>query len=492
MAENDLDYHIDEDLEQIFHSDLQNLELGVSLGHNESSHDDVVADHLPEWLVGVIVVIIMLIVAFFVMIITSLIKNRQKNRASTYIGTNGTAGGCDDLESGKIGNGEAVNMKMTSFTSVPDGFRESHVDSNTKSDDKERLTNGQANTDNGVQGCRNPLFVDDEQDVAGSENRKEVAGDAHRPAASGQSAASTSSSGRDKDTAESEKPKNTANKQKQSSVSQKTNLVPGTEDEQLSEDEAEISEKPSATKLKSGTSTLCKRDRKESVSVGGGNLAAVRGSGENTQEEGGGGDEKDLRSEVAADFRECGFESCCEDSGVELSSVECKTASRRGSLLDGKGVLPSSGRDPENDAISGLDKQLTSHSTTADVIAPGTALHQNQINIFIEGASVLDSSFGDLSPTPTADDCQLDGGRCGEDLAEDVLNCSSAPLSSGPAMCVVQPVSSDHHQTDVSCSNSPAVHRDSYSCPSFSTTQLLANQDEDDFTDLGVAMSTNL
>ncbi|GFO20520.1 hypothetical protein PoB_004702500, partial [Plakobranchus ocellatus] len=84
--------------------------LSVCPQSNATSHSDIIGDHLPEWLIGVVIVVIMLIIAFFAMAVTSFNKRRknvQEGSQSSY---------CDDLESGAIvshSNGET--LQVTSF-----------------------------------------------------------------------------------------------------------------------------------------------------------------------------------------------------------------------------------------------------------------------------------------------------------------------------------------------------------------------------------------
>ncbi|XP_055886860.1 uncharacterized protein LOC106065811 [Biomphalaria glabrata] len=329
MSDNDVDYHIDEDLEQLFHSDLPNLQLG----HETNSHDDVVGDHLPEWLVGVIVVIIMLIIAFFVMVITSIIKNRQKNRSSTYISTPAI---CDDLESGKIGNGGDVSMKMTSFSSVSEGMMGKLQTANTNTaktanvnDDKEKLANGVAIADNsgGVQGCRNPLFVDD--DLEDKDAVQSVNEDVKTSCSSDVMSDEAKANGGESDGTSKSKQKGSIGKHKHSPQKGKTAQgVP-----QLPADayDAQRSEKSQiSSKVKSGSQRSSTKDSFKDCTECFAACSKDDGIPLNQNRNGG------TSKRGSDESRKIDLESCCEDSGIELctseSPVRCGLESRSQSL----------------------------------------------------------------------------------------------------------------------------------------------------------------
>ncbi|XP_067679865.1 uncharacterized protein [Haliotis asinina] len=144
-AMDSLDY---EELEKLFHSDLQTLDLQHGPGGAEGGEES----RLPEWLIGVIVVVILLIVVFFAMVIYSLVKERNKQRAGSYGGNTSSASMCDEVEVGK----DDGNIRITSF-----------IVDNEKSNgngwvDTEASTL-QRRPQAGLHGCMNPAYVDDEE-----------------------------------------------------------------------------------------------------------------------------------------------------------------------------------------------------------------------------------------------------------------------------------------------------------------------------------------
>ncbi|BFZ16981.1 hypothetical protein BsWGS_20020 [Bradybaena similaris] len=316
MEESDVDYHIDEDLEEIFHSDIQ-------LGHGAGDSDDVIGQHLPEWLVGVIVVVAMLILAFFIMIITSVVKNRKKSRSSTYIGT-GSSAACDDLESGKIGNGDVSGMKITSFTSVPDASADRQ--SAAESSDHDRATSKDAGDVISGQGCRNPLFVDDElesdENNEEKENKKSTrrgsqSHDIHMPSTSSGSSAS--------DAVEHGRSKCVQHKYKQSSNGKRNSIKSEFNESDKSEIDQDARKRMFASKSKSGNRTSCKREKSkvqssnETTSSDGERRNSTDGTRKGGKED---HNEDQKTKSPDAHLKDKDTSACCEDSGIELGSVD--------------------------------------------------------------------------------------------------------------------------------------------------------------------------
>ncbi|XP_059172242.1 uncharacterized protein LOC131953190 [Physella acuta] len=452
MAENDVDYHIDEDLERLFHSDLQNLELG----HNGSGHDDVVGDHLPEWLIGVIVVIIMLIVAFFVMIITSLIKNRQKTRSSTYIG-NVASTVCDEIETGKIVSTNGTCMKMTSFNTVTDT-----ADDEKPSGDQVPLADNEEQTDDA--GCKNPLFVDDEQ-TDNNDGRKHDGNHVTDPAA-----------------------KSTSHKNKHAGGARKS----------LQEDhvtESQVNKKMFSSKGKNSGQTLQKRERSKSMSAG----DDVTEDHESEHQP----KRNSINVTPARHASANGSESCCEDSGVELGASEsttpCESSGQRlvAVLEVAKDVASSDLSEkiinvPGKSAFTSTQVQISVHSEGVKGLFTEGAkglFTEGAKGLFIEEVNFLENSFTenkDFGETRT-----LDTAR------KDVLD----TLESTPLGDAQQPTVPDVH----ACAEQLAPEQDAtLSCdvygqilPDDVTTNWSLNQaagadEKEEGREGGATMSTNL
>ncbi|XP_070195421.1 uncharacterized protein [Littorina saxatilis] len=161
-----------EELERLFHSDLQSLDL------QDEDAVDTVSAHLPEWLIGVIVVVILLIIAFFAMVIYSLMKERKKNRAGSYGGTTSAGSVCEDLEVGKADS----NIRITAF-SLEQGGKDPEGANGQAGDGANgaawTLDSEVASTlqrrQHGVSGCMNPAFIDEdaEKDDGNNDAKKE-------------------------------------------------------------------------------------------------------------------------------------------------------------------------------------------------------------------------------------------------------------------------------------------------------------------------------
>ncbi|XP_071117438.1 uncharacterized protein [Haliotis cracherodii] len=144
-AMDSLDY---EELEKLFHSDLQTLDLQHGPGGAEGGEES----RLPEWLIGVIVVVILLIVVFFAMVIYSLVKERKKQRAGSYGGNTSSASMCDEVEVGK----DDGNIRITSFI-VDNEKNNGNGWVDTEASTLQRRPQA------GIHGCMNPAYVDDEE-----------------------------------------------------------------------------------------------------------------------------------------------------------------------------------------------------------------------------------------------------------------------------------------------------------------------------------------
>ncbi|XP_025109998.1 uncharacterized protein LOC112573653 [Pomacea canaliculata] len=149
-----------EELETLFHTDLQSLDL-----QNEDS-EEAAAAHLPEWLIGVIVVVILLIIAFFAMVIYSLMKERKKSRAGSYGGTTTSASICEDVEVGKSDGAiriTAFSLEQDKDSGVGNGHSKNGSSGTGWTLDSEAAATLQRR-EPGVSGCMNPAFIDDDDD----------------------------------------------------------------------------------------------------------------------------------------------------------------------------------------------------------------------------------------------------------------------------------------------------------------------------------------
>ncbi|RUS88578.1 hypothetical protein EGW08_003678 [Elysia chlorotica] len=159
MAESEIsDFYVDEDLEDVFHRQLKTLDLE----NNATSRSDIVGDHLPEWLIGVIIVVIMLIIAFFAMVVTSISKKRNNvkgdNSANPY----------EDLESGAVTSLDSgETLQVASFVYKNDTTpRENNAESASPPPATPSASGKTGNAE--LKGCQNPLFVEDEEEPSHS------------------------------------------------------------------------------------------------------------------------------------------------------------------------------------------------------------------------------------------------------------------------------------------------------------------------------------